>query len=163
MASDLTVCIPVTDSTRYEFDCAPIWNFFSNLALNSGVTIKYNIAIKETKPRTINVNFTEYKNIITTNTTEKNKSIITDTDLLVIKSLIWSNSLTLAMILPTFLDSKYVKGSANKCLKSFAPNLASILLAVCTKIYFLEIFNRNSNIITAIKPKARISRVVSVL
>ena len=39
-------------------------------------------------------------------TVEKNKSIITETDLLVINSLIWSSSRILDIIFPTFLDSK---------------------------------------------------------
>ena len=105
-------------------------NFLDCWMSEPNVRTNIGIAIKDTKPSTTKVNFMLYKNIITTNTKEKNKSIITDTDLFVIKSLIWSSSLTLAIILPTFLFSKYVKGRANKCVKSFAPSFASILLAV---------------------------------
>lgn len=58
---------------------------------------------------TTNVRILRYTNITIKNTEEKNKSIKTETDLLVINSLIGSSSLPLAIIFPTFLDSNTQK------------------------------------------------------
>ena len=128
-----------------------------------GVIIKYSRAMTVTKPKTKNVNAGLYKNIIKIKTKEKNKSNITETDLFVINSRIWSSSLTLVIILPTFLLSKYVNGKENKCLNSLAPSFASILQAVCKKIYFREKFKSNSKIVTVIKANAKTSSVVTLL
>ena len=41
--------------------------------------------------------------------------------------LMFSNSLTLAIVSPTFLVSKYLNGRLNRCLNSLAPSITSIL------------------------------------
>lgn len=75
-------------------------------------------AMQITKANETNVSFTLYKSIIKIKTILNNKSKITLTDLLAIKSLILSSSLILAAMLPTFLFSKYTIGNNNKCVKT---------------------------------------------
>ena len=60
----------------------------------------------------------------------KIKSIIEESGVPVRKFLILSSSLTLATVSPTRLDSKYFKGSANKCRNSLKLSITSILFVV---------------------------------